>query len=89
MNLDMTVHIWKEDDQYVAHAMPLDVMSSGTTPEESRQALDEAVRVFLLTAADLGTLEQVLEESGYERHGDRWICPAFVAVERHELALAV
>ena len=89
MNLDVTVHIWKEDDQYVAHAMPLDVMSSGTTPEEARHALDEAVRLFLRTAADIGTLEQVLEESGYERHGDRWICPAFVAIERHELALAV
>jgi hypothetical protein len=31
MNLDMTVHIYKEGGQYVAHAMPLDVMSSGTT----------------------------------------------------------
>ncbi|HZF11539.1 MAG TPA: hypothetical protein VFE33_22350 [Thermoanaerobaculia bacterium] len=85
----MTVHIWKEDDQFVAHAMPLDVMSSGATPEAARLALDEAVRVFLLTAADMGTLDQVLEESGYEHHGDRWVCPAFVAVERHELALAV
>jgi predicted RNase H-like HicB family nuclease len=89
MNLDMTVHIYKEGAQYVAHAMPLDVMSSGPTPEAARQALDEAVSVFLLTAADIGTLEQVLEESGYERQGDRWVCPAFVAVERHELALAV
>jgi len=89
MNLDMTVHIYKEGAQYVAHAMPLDVMSSGPTPEAARQALDEAVSAFLLTAADIGTLEQVLEESGYERQGDRWVCPAFVAVERHELALAV
>jgi predicted RNase H-like HicB family nuclease len=89
MNFDMTVHIWKEDNQYVAHAMPLDVMSSGATPEAARLALDEAVRVFLLTAADMGTLEQVLEETGYERHDDRWACPAFVEGERHELALAV
>ncbi|HEV7518384.1 MAG TPA: hypothetical protein VGR07_18975, partial [Thermoanaerobaculia bacterium] len=58
-------------------------------PQEAREALDEAVRVFLLTAADLGTLDQVLEESGYERQGERWVCPAFVTVERHELALAV
>jgi predicted RNase H-like HicB family nuclease len=64
MNLDMTVHIYKEGAQYVAHAMPLDVMSSGGTPEAARQALDEAVRAFLLTASDIGTLEQVLEESG-------------------------
>ena len=44
MNLETTVHIWKEGSQYVAHAMPLDVMSSGPTPDSARQALDEAVR---------------------------------------------
>ena len=89
MNLETTVHIWKEGGQYVAHAMPLDVMSSGSTPESARLALDEAVRAFLLTAADAGTLEQVLEESGYERHGDQWLSPNFVALERHELAVSV
>jgi predicted RNase H-like HicB family nuclease len=89
MNLETTVHIWKEGGQYVAHAMPLDVMSSGSTPESARQALDEAVRAFLLTAADSGTLEQILEDCGYERRGDRWSSPNFVALERHELALTV
>jgi hypothetical protein len=89
MNLETTVHIWKEGSQYVAHAMPLDVMSSGSTPESARQALDEAVRAFLLTAADTGALEQVLEDCGYERHGDRWASPNFVALERYELALTV
>ena len=38
--------------------MPLDVMSSGPTPEAARKALDEAVRVFLLTLYDMGTTEQ-------------------------------
>ncbi len=71
----------------MAHAMPLDVMSSGSTPESARRALDEAVRAFLLTAADAGTLEQVLEDSGYERRGDDWLSPGFVALERHERAL--
>lgn len=45
MNLETTVHIWKEGSQFVAHAMPLDVMSSGSTPDPARRALDEAVRV--------------------------------------------
>jgi predicted RNase H-like HicB family nuclease len=89
MHLDMTVHVWKEGEQYVAHAMPLDVMSSGATPEAARQALDEAVSVFLLTTADMGTLEEVLEECGYERQGDAWVSPDFVSSEKHALALAV
>jgi predicted RNase H-like HicB family nuclease len=89
MNLETTVHIWKEGSQYVAHAMPLDVMSSGSTPESARHALDEAVRAFLLTAADTGALEQILEDCGYERRGDRWLSPDFIALERHELAFSI
>jgi len=33
--IEYTVQIWKEGNQFVAHAMPLDVMSSGRTPEEA------------------------------------------------------
>jgi len=51
--------------------------------------LDEAVRAFLLTAADAGNLEQVLEDCGYEHRGDQWVSPDFVALERYELALGV
>lgn len=79
MQLDYTVQIWREGDQFVAHALPLDVMSSGKTVEQARTALDEAIRLFLETATDMGTLELVLEEAGYERRGDRWESPAWVS----------
>jgi predicted RNase H-like HicB family nuclease len=65
MRIDYTVQIWREGKQYVAHAMPLDVASSGKTPEAARQAVDEAVRVFLATATEHGTLEEVREDAGY------------------------
>jgi len=65
LNIEHTVHLWKEGSQYIAHAMPLDVMSAGNTPEEARDALDEAVRVFLRTASDMGTLQEILEKCGY------------------------
>jgi predicted RNase H-like HicB family nuclease len=83
MDIEYTVYIWKEGNQFVAHAMPLDVMSSGKTPEEARNALDEAVHLFLSTAAELGTIEEVLEEAGYERRDEHWISPSWVAIEKH------
>ena len=89
MTLEMTVHVWREGGQCIAHAMPLDVMSSGPTPEAARQAVDEAVRCFLKTAADMGTLEEVLEECGYRRHDGAWLTPDWVGVERHSVAVAV
>jgi predicted RNase H-like HicB family nuclease len=87
LSIDYTVQLWREGRQYVAHAMPLDVMSAGTTPEEARHALDEAVELFLKTAADTGTLEQVLEDAGYSEREDCWEGPAWVGVERHTLSV--
>ena len=86
-DIEYTVQIWKEGNQYVAHAMPLDVMSSGRTPEEARKALDEAVHLFLITAMDIGTLEEVLQEAGYETKEGRWIGPSWIAVEKHSALL--
>lgn len=89
MNIEYTVQIWSEGKQFVAHAMPLDVMSSGATPEEARAALDEAVHLFLATAADEGSLEEILYEAGYERQGGEWISPSWVATEKHSTAVPV
>lgn len=82
MQIAYIVHIWKEGRYFIAHALPLDVMSAGQTIEEARQALDEAVHLFLVTAADLATLEQVLEEAGYGYENGSWISPAWVARAR-------
>jgi len=66
INIEYTIQIWQEGNQFIAHAMPLDVMSSGLTPEKAKKALGEAVHIFLETAADMGTLDEILQESGYE-----------------------
>ena len=89
LNIEYTANIWQEGDQFVAHAMPLDVMSSGQTPEEARKALDEAVHLFLGTAAEEGTLEEVLDEAGYQRERENWVGPAWIAIERHSALIGV
>jgi predicted RNase H-like HicB family nuclease len=80
MEVEYTVQTWSEGKQFVAHAMPLDVMSSGRTPEEPRAALAEAAHLSFMTAADEGSLEEILSEAGYERqdrhsHLPRGPCP--------------
>jgi hypothetical protein len=67
--------------------MPLDVMTSGRTPEEARKALDEAVHLFLATASDMGTLDDILQEVGYELREGNWISPSWVATEKHSVVL--
>jgi len=89
VGIDYTVQTWQEGAQYIAHAMPLDVASSGSTPEGAREAVDEAVRLFLATCAETKTLDQVLEECGYERNGDaEWRSPIWQGVEHHNAVIA-
>jgi hypothetical protein len=87
MKLDMTVHLWREGNQFVARAMPLDVMSSGPTAQAARDAVDEAVRCFVKTAQDAGTLDAILEECGYTNQNGDWTSPDWIGVERHALAV--
>ena len=83
MSIEYTTQIWQEGNQFVAHAMPLDVMSSGRTVDEARHALAEAVQLFLETTADIGTLGEVLQEAGYELSHGQWVSPTWIAFERH------
>lgn len=88
MDIDYTVQIWREDDQFIAHAMPLDVASSGATPQAARTALDEAVKLFTKAAEQHGTLEEVLEDAGYKRDGGQWRCPDWISIEKHSASVA-
>jgi len=85
--IEYTMQIWREGVQFIAHAMPLDVMSSGKTPEEAKTALDEAVTLFLRTAEEMGTLTDVLLETGYKWENNQWACPSWVAVEKRKTAI--
>ena len=87
MNIEYTVQIWKEGDQYIAHAMPLDVMSSGRSPEEAKKAVKEAVELFIATAKDMGTLNDILEECGYQIKGNEFVSPPWVSVEKQQAEL--
>jgi predicted RNase H-like HicB family nuclease len=89
LNIEYSAQIWKNGNQYIAHAMPLDVISAGPTPEEARKALDEAVHLFLVNAADMGTLEEILQESGYEFRQGGWASPSWVAIERRSAVVTV
>ena len=87
MRVDYTVNVWREVGQFVAHAQPIDVVSSGVSPEAARAAVDEAVRLFLSTAQARGTLEEVLEECSYVFRDGAWNAPEWISTEQHSVRL--
>jgi hypothetical protein len=59
----------------MAHALPIGDVISGQTPEEARNAVDEAVRVFVDSYSNAGTLDQTIEcvflQTGFHFEGQR------------------
>ena len=87
MNLSIRVEIFKEDDVYVALSPELNVSSFGETIAEAKESIKEAIEVFLEECREMGTLDDVLEESGFLRVKNTWQSRKPVAEE--DLALAV
>lgn len=88
MRIDYTVQIWKKGDQLFAHALPIDVASSGVTLDEARRGLAEAVSLFLSTAQCMGTLEGVLEGSSHKLREGVSQAPEWVALDRQSTLLS-
>jgi predicted RNase H-like HicB family nuclease len=85
--LNIKVEIFKEDDIYVALCPSLNVSSFGETIEEAKKSLVEALEIFIEECSEMGTLDQVLEESGFTRDDQNWIPREIVIEERVALAI--
>lgn len=77
---------FEEGSVIIAHCIPLDVSSCGNDLEEARRNIRDAVAGFIETCEEMGTLEEVLEESGFVKQGENWIPPALVSANSVDMA---
>lgn len=87
MNISLRIEIFKEGDVYVALSPELNVSSFGDTIEDAKKSFKEAVEAFIEECRGMGTLEDVLEESGFSKINNSWKSRKPLAEE--DLALAV
>ena len=81
----MSVHLqsvpvvyFEEGSVIIAHCVPLDVSSCGHDLEEARRNIRDAVEGFIEACEEMGTLEDVLEESGFAKTELGWRPPPLV-----------
>ena len=59
-------HVWKEGDMYTAFCPEIDVASCGRTVDEAKRNLREALQIYVEETSKMGTLNDLLEEAGYD-----------------------
>lgn len=87
MKISLRIEIFKEGDVYVALSPELNVSSFGETIEDAKKSVKEAIEAFIDECERMGTLEEVLEESGFSKVNDLWESRKPIAEE--DLALAL
>ena len=75
--VELTAVIWQEDDEFVSLCPEVGVSSCGSTLEEARTMLEEAVDLYIENARELGILEDSLAPT---RSNQRWTTSIRVAV---------
>lgn len=91
MEINFITQIWQEGKMYVAYAPELDVSSCGKTAREAQKNLHEAVEIFLEETAKMGTIDDILAESGFIKekynHKIRWQPPKIISTGRERVAI--
>ncbi|WP_420266198.1 type II toxin-antitoxin system HicB family antitoxin [Candidatus Magnetominusculus dajiuhuensis] len=62
----LPVKFKKKKDVVIASCPVLDVVTQGETVEDARNNIKEAVSLFISTCLEIGTLDAVLKECGFE-----------------------
>lgn len=86
-DISFTAQVWKEGATFVAYSPELDVASCGGSLAKARAALREAVSLFLEECARKGSLEAILSEAGFEKHGRSYRPRRILAREKLRLAV--
>jgi len=86
MKIFVRIEIFREGDIYVALSPELNVSSFGETIEDAKRSVKEAVEAFIEECEKMGTLGDVLEESGFLKVDNLW--KSRKPVSEEELALA-
>ena len=72
MKIQVHIDYFEEDGVIVALCPDLQVSSFGDTFEEAEQSIQEALELFFEGCEAMGTLSEVLEESGYTKIAGNW-----------------
>jgi len=89
MKIELQIDYFEEDGLIVALSPELQVSSFGDTLAEAEKSIKEALELFFEGCEILGTLIEVLEESGFRKIGEEWILRKPIKTTKTTLQRAV
>lgn len=85
----LPVTFLREGDQFVAYTPALDLSTSGDSFEQAKKRFSEAVQIFFEECLNMGTLESVLSDLGWNKQNSQWNPPMVVAQDTQMFNLSI
>ena len=75
-NLRLPISIFKEREHFIAYTPALDLSTSGKNYEQVKKRFNEIVAIFFEELIKKGTIDEVLENLGWQKIKKQWIPPS-------------
>ena len=86
-DVSLPVIILREGKYFIAHSPVLDLSTSGKSFKEAKKRFAEVVEIFFEELVQMGTLDEVLADLGWQKVQKRWQPPTLVAQEQENFRL--
>lgn len=77
--VNLPVTIFKEGKSYIAYSPALDISTSAKTYKKAQARFLELVEIFLSEIHEMGTLDTVLQNMGWQKVKSNWMPPIVVS----------
>ena len=85
IKVGLPIIYYREGKYFIAQCPVLDLVSQGKTYEEAGARFEKLVKIFFEECNEMGTLEEVLTDLGWEKSNGDWLPPVLVGEERKEV----
>src|SRR3972149_303776 len=86
-DVSLPVIILREGKYFIAHSPVLDLSTSGKSFEEAKKRFAEIVEIFFEELTQMGTIDEVLADLGWQKVQRRWLPPTLIAQEQESYKL--
>ena len=79
MQFGLPVTFLKEGDNFISYTPALDLSTFGPTLDKAKKNFVEAVNIFFEEIIEMGTVDDVLTELGWQKKDGKYVPPAVVS----------
>ncbi|MDP1629448.1 MAG: hypothetical protein Q8L57_02395 [bacterium] len=88
-NLQIPISIFREGKHFIAYTPALDLSTSGKNYEQVKKRFNEVVAIFFEELIKKGTIDEVLENLGWQKVKKQWTPPSLISQESEKIQLSV